>query len=115
MKRMLNVADDAIKSAVEAGNRTSKEVDKKFEDAIRLLGDFKFEKDFSVPSGDPTSDPKIGGTVTIEAEISDKFESPSTILYALKKNLHAKVKSPYIIYPSTLTNITSQWAMNGRS
>ena len=112
MKRVLIVADDAIKSAVEAGNRTSKEVDKKFGDAIRLLGDF--EKDFSVPSGDPTSDPKIGGTVTGEAEMS-KFESPSTILYALKKNLHAKVKSPYIIYPSTLTNITSQWAMNGRS
>lgn len=113
MKRVLIIADDAIKSAVEAGNRTSKEVDKKFEDAIRLLGDF--EKDFFIPSGDPTSDPKIGGTVASEAEMSDKFESPSTILYALKKNLHAKVKSPYIIYPSTLTNITSQWAMNGRS
>lgn len=97
MKRVLIAADDAIMSAVEAGNWTSKEVDKKFEHAIRLLADF--EKDFSVPSGDPTLDPKIGGMVTGEAEMSDKIEPPSTILYALKNNLHAKVISPYIIYP----------------
>ena len=88
---MLIAADDALKSALEASNRTSKEVDKKFGDAIKLLGDF--EKEFSVPSGDPTSDPKIGGTVTRKAEMGDKFESPATTLYALKKNLLSKVTS----------------------
>ena len=103
-------ADDAIKSAAEAGNKTSTEVDYKFGEVIHLLSDF--EKDFL--SEDPTSDPNIGGTVAEEAKISDESRSPSAILYALKKNLHAKVKSPSVFYPSTLTN-SSQWAMNGRN
>jgi hypothetical protein len=87
-------ADDALMSAVEAENRTSERVDKKFEEAILLLS--RFEEDFL--SKDPTSDPNIGGT-TGEAKMSDKSESPSTILSALKKNLHSKVKFPSVSLP----------------
>jgi hypothetical protein len=64
-------------------------VDKKFGKAIHLLNGF--EKDF-LPK-DPTSDPNIYGTVTTEAKTSDKS---STILSALKKNMHSKVKLPSI-------------------
>ena len=89
---MLLAADDALKSAAEAEDRTSKEVDKKFEEAIHLL--CAFEKDF--PSA---SDPNVGRMVTREGSLgttSDKSESPWTILYSLKKNLHAKVKFPSV-------------------
>ena len=82
---MLIAADDALRSAAEAGVMTSEEVDKKFREAIHLLG--AFEKDF--PS---TSGPKVGGIVTREGKMSDKAESPSTILYSLKRDLHANVK-----------------------
>jgi hypothetical protein len=92
---VLIAADDALTSAAGAGDRTSEEVDKRFREAIHLLSGF--EKDFL--SKDPTSDPNIGGTVTREAKMSDNFESPSTILYALKKNLHAKVKFPSVYLP----------------
>jgi hypothetical protein len=85
---VLIAADDALKSAAEAGNRTP-EVDKKFEEAIDLLS--RFEKGF--PPKNPTSGPNIGGTVT---RMSDESKSPSTILYALKKNLHAKVMFPSV-------------------
>ena len=84
--RVLIAADDALKSAAEAGGRTS-EVDKKFEQAIDMLS--SFEKGF--PPNNPTSGPNIGGIVTREAKMSDKSMSPSTILYALKNNLHANV------------------------
>ena len=108
-ERLLTAADNAIKSAADAGDRTSRKVDKKFEKAIRVLNNF--EKDF--PSQDPKSDPSIGGTVTKEAK-SDKSESPSTILYALRKNLHTKVNFRLFLYLLTLTN-HSQWAINGRN
>lgn len=78
---MLTAADDALQSAAEPRDQTSKEVDKKFKKAIDLLSTFELEKDLSFK--DPTSDPDIGGAVTRFA---------STILSALKKNLHAKVK-----------------------
>jgi hypothetical protein len=84
---VLIAADDALKSASDAGaagHWTSNKVDKKFEDAIHLLSGF--EDDFTFPSKDPTSDPNISGTVTRETKLSD------TILYALEKNMHAKVK-----------------------
>ena len=84
--RVLIAADDALKSAAEARGRTS-EVDKKFEQAIDMLS--SFEKGF--PPKNPTSGPNIGGIVTREAKMSDKSMSPSTILYALKDNLHANV------------------------
>ena len=84
---MLIAADHALKSAAEAGNWTSEEVDKKFGDAIRLLSGF--EKDF--PSEDPTSDPDFDGTVSRETKMSNKSKSPSAILHALKENLHSKV------------------------
>jgi hypothetical protein len=93
---VLIAADDALKFAAEAGAWTSKEVDKKFGEAIDLLS--SFEKDF--PSKDPMSDPNIGGMVTREAKMSDKSESPATILDALKKNLHAKVKFPSVFFTS---------------
>jgi hypothetical protein len=87
---VLIAADDALKSVAEVKDWTSEEVDKKFVKAIHLLG--AFEKDFS--SKAPTSDPNIGGMVTsdLEAKMDDTSKSPSAILYALKNNLHAKVK-----------------------
>ena len=92
---MLIAADDALKSAAEAKTRTSKKVDGKFKKVIDLL--CGFEKDFL--SKDPTSDPNIGGAVIGEAKMSDKSESPSTILYALQKNLRTKVKFPSVSLP----------------
>jgi hypothetical protein len=92
---VLIAADDALMSAAKAGDRTSEEVDKKFGDAIYLLS--CFEKEF--PSKDPTSDLIIGGMM--EAKMNDKFnmsEYASTILYALKQNLHAKVKFPSVSF-----------------
>ena len=119
---MLIAADDALKSAAEAGDRISEKVDGKFARAIHLLSGF--ETDF--PLKDPTSDPNIDVMVTREedsslasfpthhlfrqagkdlkrgaengaseshAEImSNTPKSPSTILRSLKKNLHANVK-----------------------
>ena len=90
---MFLAADDALKFAA-AANRTSKEVDKKFGEAIHLLS--SFEKDF--PSKDPTSNSKVGGMVTRDAKMSGS-ESPLTILYALKENLHSKVKLPSVSLP----------------
>ena len=81
---MLIAADDALKSAAEPGDGISEKANRKFARTILLLSDF--EKDF--PSKDPTSDPNIGG----EANLSDTPKSPSTILHALKMNLHALVK-----------------------
>jgi hypothetical protein len=88
---VLLAADDALKSASNAGNKTSEKVDKKFREVIHLLG--AFEKDF--PSA---SDPNAGGMVTREEKMSasDKSDSPSTILHSLKKNLHAKVRFPSV-------------------
>jgi hypothetical protein len=82
-------ADDALKSATEAGSKTTKKVDKIFRKAIHLLSGF--EKDFPF-----TSDQNIGGMATREGKMDDKFKSPSTILYSLKKDLHAKVMFPSV-------------------
>ena len=92
---MLIAADDALNSAAEAGDRASREVDKKFRKAVRLLGGF--QKDF--PLKNLTSDQNIGGTVPGGAKMNDKSERAPTILYALKKNLHAKVKFPSVPLP----------------
>lgn len=91
MKSVLIAADDALKSASEAGDRTS-EVDNKFKEAIHLL--CEFEKAFRFE--DPMSYPNIGETAT---KINDWSKSPSTILYSLKQNLHAKVKLPSVYLP----------------
>ena len=96
---MLIAADDALKSAAEAGDNTSEEVDSKFREVIDLLS--CFEKDF--PSTDPVSDPNIQaniGGVTMEVNISNHSESPLMILSALKKNLHSKVKFPSVFFTS---------------
>jgi hypothetical protein len=87
---LLIAADDALGSAAEARNRTS-EVDKKFRRAIDLLGGFE---DFL--SEHPTSGPNIAGMVTRETNMGDKPKSPLTILFALKKNLHANVRFPSV-------------------
>ena len=86
IKSVLIVADDAIMSTAHTVTRRSKKVDKKFGEAIHLLSGF--EKEF--PSKDPTSDSNIEGTVTMKT--TDKTESPSTILYALKRKLDTNVK-----------------------
>jgi hypothetical protein len=82
----LVAADEALKSAAETGDKTSDEVDKKFEEAIHILSTFE---DFR--SKDLMSDPNTSRMVTREA-MSDKFKSPSAIISALKENLHAKVR-----------------------
>jgi hypothetical protein len=95
MKSVLLAADNALKSAIEAGNWRSENVDRKFEEVIHVLS--RFEKDF--PSKNPTSDPNhIGGTGAREAKMSDTFdpESPSAILYTLKNHFHAKVAFPSV-------------------
>ena len=72
------------------------ELDKKFGKAIGLLGDFV--KDF--PLNDPTSDPNIGGTVTStvtgDVKMGDKSKSATTILQALKNDIHSNVKFPSV-------------------
>ena len=93
---MLVVADDALKSAAEAGDKTSKKLDKKFGKTINLLSGF--EKDFS--SKHPMSDPNTGEEVTRKAKKDRKSKSPltspSAILHALEKKLHSKVKIPSV-------------------
>jgi hypothetical protein len=91
---VLIAADDALKSAIEAGNKTSEQADLKFREVIHLLSGF--EKDF--PSNDSTLDPNFGGTDARKAK-SDKSESPLTILRSLKENLQAKVNFPSVSSP----------------
>jgi hypothetical protein len=86
---VLIAADDALKSAIEAGNKTSEQVDKKFREVIYMLSEF--EKDF--PSKDSTSDPNSGTDTNSKKTMS---ESPLTILDNLKKNVHAKVNIPSV-------------------
>jgi hypothetical protein len=108
---VLIAVDDALKFVSQNrlfSSRVATMGDRKFREAINLL--VAFEKDFHFK--DSSSDPNIGGTVTREAKMSDI--SPSTILSALKVNLHAKVNLNLFLDLSTLTNL-SQWAMNGRS
>ena len=61
---------------------------------VHLLS--SFEKDF--PSDDPTSDPNIGPMVR-EAGMRGRPGSPSMFLYALSKDLHAKVSIPSVSLP----------------
>ena len=91
-ERLLTAAGNAIKSAADAGDRTSRKVDKKFEKAIRVLSNF--EKDF--PSKDSTLNSNIDRTVTREAKMGDRSKSLPTILHALEKTLHANVKSSFV-------------------
>ena len=115
---MLIAADDALNSAVEVGDGTSIEVDKKFREAIDLL--CAFEKDF--PSNDSTSDPNIGATVTGEAQMSDSSGSFLTVIGALKKNIHAKVKLPSVsrllnadeFQPMGNSDINGRWPVTFR-
>ena len=102
---MLFTADDALKSAAKARDRTSKGVDKKFEEAIDLLT--RFEKDFR--SKDQISDPSVGGMTTGETNMtrSDTSKFPSTILHALKMNLHAKVKFSFASLPLKISTPTN--------
>ena len=96
---MLIAADDALKSATEAADKTSKKLDEKFGKAIKLL--IGFEKDF--PTKHPTSDSNIGASVTRKAKMNRKSRSPLTlpsmILHALERKLHAKVKFPFVSLP----------------
>ena len=101
MNRLLVAADNTLRSADEAGNKTSKVVDNKFKRTFRLLSDL--ERDF------PFKDRSI--MVTGEDKTSNKSRSPSKILCALKKNLHAKVSFHLFLYLLTLRN-PSPWAIN---
>lgn len=96
----MTAADDALKYAADAGNRTSKEVDRKFEEVIHMLSGF--ENFYSKDPTSESSDPNIGG-MEAKTVTSDKFKSASTILNALKQNLHANVN-----FPSVPCSFTSQ-------
>ena len=86
---MLIAADDALKSGFDPNALYKKsEVENKFKNAIDILSDFA--KDF--PLKYLTSHPNIGGTVTGEVKMSDKFKSATTTLQALKNDLHSNVK-----------------------
>lgn len=91
---MLIAADDVLRSAAEARDKTTMEVDKKFKDVIHLSG--AFEKDFPVPSKGSTSDPTIGATIAWEEEMSEKPKSPSTALCALEKKFYIRVRLPSV-------------------
>jgi hypothetical protein len=93
MNSVLIAADDALKSAAEAGDRTTEEVDKKFEDVIYMLIGLDFG---SYLISDQTK-------ATRKAMMKDKSQVASMILHTLKTNLHAKVKSPSAV--SLLPNI----------
>ena len=105
---MLIAADDALRSAADtAFLDTIPTVDRKFGHAIDLLSDFA--KGF--PLKNLTSDPNSGREVSGDVMINVKSKSPSTILHALKNDLHSNVTFPSVLYLPTLTNC-SQWAMN---
>ena len=93
---MLIAADDALKSATEAGDRRSENADRKFAAAIDLLSGFEMDfpsKDPSRPTSDPNIGILLGWMVTRGGNMSDTSKSPSKILHSLKKNLHStKVK-----------------------
>ena len=91
LKSVLVAADDVLRSAAESGcgDERSEKLDGKFAAVINLL--VSFEKDFL----SETSDPNIGG-ITRKANMSDASQSPSTILQALKQDLHSKVKLPSV-------------------
>ena len=92
VKSVLIAADDALKSAAEAGDKISEEVDMKFRESIYLLG--PFERDSFLK--DLMTDQNISGMAPGEAKIRDKSES---ILCALKKNLHANVGVLFVSIP----------------
>ena len=92
IKSVLVAADDALRSAAESGcgDERSEKLDGKFATVIKLL--VRFEKDFL----SQTSNPNIGGMVTRRANMNDTSQSPLTILHALKRDLHSKVKLPSV-------------------
>ena len=92
IKSVLVTADDVLRSAAESecGDERSEKLDGKFATAINLL--VSFEKDFL----SEMSDPNISGIVTRKANMSDTSKSLSTILHALKQDLHSKVKLPSV-------------------
>lgn len=96
---MLIAADDALESASDLGSESvygtrRSESDKKFGKAIELLSDFA--KDFSLE--DPISDLNIRETSIWEwgVTVSWSADSATTILQALKNDLHSNVKFPSV-------------------
>lgn len=89
---VLIAADNALKSAAEAWDKISEDVDMKFREAIYLLG--PFERDS--PSEDLMTDQNISGMAPGEAKITDKSKA---ILCALKKDLHANVGVLFVSLP----------------
>jgi hypothetical protein len=60
---VLQIVDDALKSAIELGTKTSKEADMKFEGAINVTRGFKEDLPCNSPIS-PVSERKRFGTVT---------------------------------------------------
>ena len=91
--RVLQVVDDALRSAAEVKNQTSEVVDKKFEIAIEMLSGYETDH---YPKG-PTLDNSRAKTVRErmeEATMKDKWSSG--ILNTLKEKLRMKVRITHL-------------------
>ena len=75
---MLTAADDALKSAAEAGNNRSERADNKFRKAISLL------------------DPTRVSVSMLGIYGASTTLYPHIVLSALKSDLHARVRLPFI-------------------
>jgi hypothetical protein len=83
----LELVDDALHSAAEAGTKTSKKADERFQKAIETLSDY--EMDYRASR--PTSDGDDSNAVHRRMEVANaKDESASTILNRLKESLKVR-------------------------
>jgi len=82
---VLDVVDDALKSAAEEGTKTSVRVDENFEAAIKALDEYHVEYH------PERSAPNLRGRM---AEARENDESSSTILNRLKETFRVREKFP---------------------
>jgi hypothetical protein len=83
----LELVDDALHSAAEAGTKTSKEADERFRRAIETLSDYEMDYDASRA----TSFGDDSNTVHRRMEVANaKDKSSSTILNRLKESLKVR-------------------------
>ena len=86
-KSVLVAADDALRSAAEAGNRASSELDDKFVNVINMLDDF----DHAFYSEDPVLGQNVDGAVMEAAKRNDMSEFSLATL-SLHEEAQAKVR-----------------------
>jgi len=86
-KSVLIAIDDALRSAAEAGNRASSELDEKFVKVINMLDDF----DHEFYSEDPLLGQNVDRAV-IEAAKRDDISEFSLATLSLHEGAHSKVR-----------------------